>query len=39
MKMDVPPPGISSRTVILAALAVYMLLSGFVLRAFARFRH
>jgi len=37
MEMDAPPPGISSRTVILAALAVYMLMSGFVLRAFSRF--
>ena len=35
--MQSPPPGISSRAVILAALAVYLLMSGFVLRAFSRF--
>ena len=37
IEMDPPPPGISSRIVILSALAAYMLISGFVLRAFARF--
>jgi len=34
--MQSPPPGVSSRTVILAALAAYMLLSALVLRAVSR---
>ena len=38
VSMQSPPPGISSRTAILAALAVYMLMCGFVLRAFSRFQ-
>jgi len=38
VSMQSPPPGISSRTAIVAALAVYMLMCGFVLRAFSRFQ-
>ena len=37
VSMRSPPPGVSSRTAILAALAVYMLMCGFVLRVFSRF--
>lgn len=36
MAMQSPPPGVSSRTVIFAALAAYMLMSAFVLRAVSR---
>ena len=36
MDMESPPPGISRTAVILAALAAYLLVSGFVLRAFSR---
>jgi hypothetical protein len=38
VSMQSPPPGVSSRTAILARLAVYLLLCGFVLRAFSRFQ-
>jgi hypothetical protein len=38
VSMQSPPPGISSRTAILAALAVYLLMCGLVLRAFSRFQ-
>jgi hypothetical protein len=37
VSMQSPPPGISSRTMILASLVVYILMSGFVLHAFSRF--
>ena len=37
VSMQSPPPGISSRTAILAGLAVYILMCGLVLRVFSRF--
>ena len=36
MAMESPPPGLSTRSVILTALALYWLAAGFVLRAFWR---
>jgi hypothetical protein len=38
LSMQSPPPGLSSRGVILAGLAAYLLMCGFVLRAVSRFR-
>jgi hypothetical protein len=38
VSMQSPPPGLSSRGVILAGLAAYILMCGFVLRAVSRFR-
>lgn len=34
--MQSPPPGVSTRALILVGLAAYLLMSGFVLRAFSR---
>jgi hypothetical protein len=38
VSMQSPPPGVSSRTAIVAALAVYLLMCGWVLRVFSRFQ-
>jgi len=39
VSMQTPPPGVSSRTMILASLAAYILMSGLVLRAFSRLQN